>query len=338
MARRAFVCGLAGAALEAAERAFLAAAEPWGIILFARNVVDAVQLRRLVADIREALGDEAAILIDQEGGRVQRIRPPLARRHPPAAAYAALYTREPEEAAWAARLGARLIAHELHGYGIDVDCLPVLDLRVPGAHDIIGDRAYGTTPEAVIRLGHAVCEGLRAGGVLPVVKHIPGHGRAMADSHLDLPRVTASRAELVASDFAPFAALADQPIAMTAHVVYEAIDPERAATVSPVVVGEVIRRAIGFDGLLLTDDLSMQALRGPLGERAAAAFAAGCDVALHCNGRLAEAEEVAAASPLLEGAALRRAAAARAALAVPEPFAPDDAETALARVFGTAPA
>ncbi|HVV93563.1 MAG TPA: glycoside hydrolase family 3 N-terminal domain-containing protein, partial [Hyphomicrobiales bacterium] len=253
MTARAFICGLAGPTLAAEERRFLAAARPWGAILFARNIVDAAQLRGLVADVREVLGDaDLPVLIDQEGGRVQRLRPPLATRHPPAAVYAALYERDPDRAVAAARLGARLIAHELRDYGINVDCLPVVDLRVPGAHDIIGDRAYGTTPEAVSRLGRAVCEGVRAGGVLPVIKHIPGHGRAGADSHLDLPRVAASRAELAATDFAPFAALVDQPIAMTAHVVYEAIDPDRAATVSPAVVGEVIRGAIGFDGLLLT--------------------------------------------------------------------------------------
>lgn len=321
MSARAFVCGLSGPRLSDDERAFLAAARPWGVILFGRNLTeDAGQIRRLTEDIRAALVDAAApILIDQEGGRVQRLRPPLALRHPPAEAYGALFARDPDAGLAAARTGAQLIALELGAFGITVDCLPVLDLAVAGAHTVIGDRAYAADPAAVAALGRAVCEGLRAGGVLPVIKHIPGHGRAGADSHLELPRVAASHTDL-ASDFAPFAALADQPIAMTAHVVYDAIDPNNAATVSPVVVGEVIRGDIGFDGLLVTDDLSMQALSGTLAERARAAFAAGCDIVLHCNGRLAEAEEIAAASPELTEVSARRAATALAALTAPAPF------------------
>lgn len=321
---RAFICGLAGTALTADERAFLTEQAPWGVILFARNLADAGQIRALASEVRERLGrEDAPILIDQEGGRVQRVRPPLAERHPPAAAYAARYVADPAQAGRAARLGARLLAHELLGLGINVDCAPVLDLRFDGAHDIIGDRAFGAAPAQVAALGRAVCEGLLAGGVLPVVKHIPGHGRALADSHEELPRVAAPLAELERLDFAPFRSLNDMPVAMTAHVVYEAVDPDRPATLSRRVVGDVIRGAIGFDGLLLTDDLSMKALSGGFGDRTRASFEAGCDMALHCNGRLDEMGAVAAAAPPLAGAAARRADAALARLGRPEPFEPE---------------
>jgi beta-N-acetylhexosaminidase len=311
----AFVSGCLGPTLTADERAFFRDAQPWGLILFGRNVVSAEQIRALTSEFREAVGRaDAAVLIDQEGGRVQRIRPPLAFAHPPAARYGALYAENAEAGAKAARLGAMLIAAELASLGVTVDCLPVLDLPVSGATQAIGDRAYAETPEIVALLGRAVIEGLLAGGVLPVVKHMPGHGRATVDSHYHLPRVTADRATLSASDFAPFRALADAPIGMTGHIVFDAIDPERPATLSPVVIAEVVRGEIGFDGLLLTDDLSMKALTGAMRDNAAAAFAAGCDIALHCNGDMSEMVQVAAAAPRLEGSAADRAARAAALL------------------------
>jgi beta-N-acetylhexosaminidase len=332
MGVRAFICGLAGTGILPEERAFLQRQQPWGVILFARNIGDANQLRALVTEIRAVLGRmDAPILIDQEGGRVQRLRPPLAERHPPAGAYAALYREDRPAALAAVRAGARLIAEELRAFGINVDCFPVLDLLIDGAHGIIGDRAYGNTPAAVAELAGAACAGLVEGGVLPIVKHVPGHGRAMADSHQHLPRVDTPLAVLHATDFAPFRRLADAPMAMTAHVVYTALDADRPATLSPRVVSEVIRGDIGFDGLLLTDDLSMKALSGPLGARAEQSFAAGCDIALHCNGALDEMVAVAEATPVLAGDAARRADAALARLAPPRPF---DRAQAVAMVRG----
>ncbi|MGD1014937.1 MAG: beta-N-acetylhexosaminidase [Roseiarcus sp.] len=313
----AFVCGCAGATLTPEERAFLRDARPWGLILFKRNVVDREQLRALIQSFRDCLGRaDAPALIDQEGGRVQRLGPPLWPAYPAAARFEG--ASEPARAAW---LAARLIAHDLGEVGVAVDCAPVLDVGDPGAHAVIGERAFSRAPERVATLGRAVCDGLIAGGVLPVVKHIPGHGRARADSHLELPVVAASRSELAGRDFVPFAALRDAPMAMTAHVVFSAIDPEFPATTSPIVVREIIRGAIGFDGLILSDDLSMKALSGPLAGRARAAFAAGLDIALHCNGDLGEARAVAESAPELAGAALRRAEAALARVAAgPQPF------------------
>ncbi len=311
---RAFVCGCRGPVLDAGERAFLREAEPLGVILFKRNIDRPEQVRALTAEIRAALGrDDALVLVDQEGGRVQRLAPPHWPRYPAAARLAAL----PADRAAAVRLAARLIGHDLASVGIDVDCLPVLDVPVPGAHDVIGDRAYGRDPADVARLGRAAAEGLLDAGVLPVMKHVPGHGRAAADSHLALPVVDAPRAALDASDFEPFRRNNDLPAAMTAHVVYADIDPHRPATISPTVIGEVVRGAIGFDGLLFSDDLSMKALPGSFRDKAEQLFAAGVDVALHCSGEMAEAAEVAAAAPLLSGAAGRRLARARAALRAP---------------------
>jgi beta-N-acetylhexosaminidase len=262
------------------------------------------------------------VLIDQEGGRVQRLKPPRWRQAPPAAAFAG---RDPE----ALRLNIRLNAAELAALGLDVDCLPCLDVPAPGAHGVIGDRAFSEDSAIVARLGRVVCEALLEGGVLPVVKHVPGHGRARADSHLELPRVAAGLAELRAVDFAPFRALKDMPLAMTAHVVYEAIDPDAPATTSAAVVRDVIRGWIGFDGLLMSDDLNMKALSGGLAERARAALGAGCDVALHCSGVLPEMEQVAAALGPLGDAAARRASAALALRRAPAPF---DCSVALARL------
>ena len=305
---RALILGCRGPELEAAERAFLSRVDPWGFILFGRNVAGPEQLRRLTADLRDAVGRDAPILIDQEGGRVARLRAPAWREWRPALEDCARLPAGLRERAM--RLRYELIASELLAVGVDVDCAPVLDLALPDTHAIIRDRAYGSDPEEVARIGRAVAEGLLAGGVLPVMKHIPGHGRARVDSHLDLPRVGASRAEL-AADFAPFRALADLPMAMTAHIVFEAIDDQAPATLSPAMVA-LIRGEIGFDGLLMTDDLSMKALSGPFGTRAERALAAGVDMLLHCNGEAAEAAAVAEAAPRLTGRAAERAAAALA--------------------------
>lgn len=319
--QRAFITGIEGNALTAGERAFLRAMRPWGLILFKRNVQTRAQVADLVRDLRETIDDsDAPVLIDQEGGRVQRLGPPEWPAYPPGAAYAALYQSSPAEGLAAARLGARLIAADLAALGITVDCLPLADVPVAGADAVIGDRAYGTTPDQVAAIARAVAEGLAEGGVLPVLKHIPGHGRATADSHHLLPVVETSRAELERTDFAAFRPLADLPMAMTAHVVFSAIDAAQPATTSARMIGDVIRGVIGFQGLLMSDDLSMNALQGTLRERAQASIAAGCDMLLHCNGKLAEMEEVASAAPPLSGEAQQRADRARAARHAPRPF------------------
>ena len=324
---RAFVCGCRGTALDPDERRFLREAAPLGVILFKRNIADPAQVLALTNEVRDALGRNAMVLVDQEGGRVQRLGPPHWRRYPPAARFAAVETLEKRAAV--IRLSARLMAHDLLSLGIDVDCLPVLDVPVEGSHDVIGDRAYARDPDTVATLGRAAAEGMLDGGVLPVMKHVPGHGRAEADSHLALPTVEASLDELRRSDFEPFRRNRDLPAAMTAHVVYRALDPERPATISAKVIGEVVRGEIGFDGLLFSDDLSMKALPGTFREKAEALFAAGVDVALHCNGDTEEAQEVAAMSPLLAGAAARRVA--RAAVRAPHNFDPVDAAAELDR-------
>jgi len=331
MKTRAFIAGCSGHELTPDEIAFFKEAAPWGFILFRRNIDNPEQVRALCASLREAVGrEEAPVLIDQEGGRVQRMGPPHWPKYPSGATYGAVHANDPLVQRELARLGARLIAHDLRAVGVTVDCLPVLDVPSPGAHDVIGDRAYGRTPDKVAVLGRAAAEGLLAGGVLPVIKHIPGHGRAGADSHLALPVVEASREELERHDFAPFRMLADMPLAMTAHVVYTALDPERPATTSPIVIRDVIRGHIGYDGLLMTDDLSMKALSGSFREKTEAAFAAGCDMALHCNGEMEEMSAVAEASPVLEGEALRRAEAALGRIRhEPEPLDPVDARARL---------
>ena len=305
---KAMILGVSGLELTAGERAFLAAERPWGFILFARNVGDAAQVRSLVDALRDAVRrPDAPVFIDQEGGRVQRLRPPLARNYPPAAELGALYRRDREAGLRAAWLMSRMHAFDLGALGITADCLPVLDVPVEGAHDVIGNRAYASEPAAVAALGRAAAEGLLSGGVLPVIKHIPGHGRAFSDSHLALPVVDAPLAELRERDFAPFRALADMPMAMTAHVVYTALDGGAPATTSRKVISEIVRGEIGFDGLLMSDDVSMKALSGDFSTRTAAIFAAGCDVVLHCNGVMDEMGAVAAATPVLEGRARERA-------------------------------
>ena len=327
---KAFISGCAGATLSDAERRLFARTRPCGLILFARNCQTPKQLRALVASFKDAVeSDEVLVLIDQEGGRVQRLRPPNWRNMPPARCYGLLYEIDPEAAKKAAFAGARLIAQELRDADISVNCTPLLDVPEKGAHDIIGDRAFSTDPEVVIALGRAVMEGTLAGGVLPVIKHVPGHGRATADSHLALPRIDATGPELAAVDFLPFQALRDAPLAMTAHVLLPAFDERRPSSVSPVIMGEVIRDWIGLTGLVMSDDLGMKALGGSFAERAHGVIDAGCDVALHCSGELAEMVEVGNAVPRLEGLAAERFAHARACFQDPQPF---DAEEALALV------
>jgi len=319
-----------GLRLSAWERAFFGDASPWGFILFARNIETPAQLARLCADLRAAVGRHAPILIDQEGGRVQRMRPPHWPDYLPALEQMAT-ARDPLRAQW---LRYRLIAADLRAVGIDVNCAPLADLAEPDTHPVLRNRLYGADPATVIAAARACAAGLLAGGVLPVLKHIPGHGRARHDSHLQLPRVSAPLADLVAHDFAPFAALADLPLGMTAHLVFEALDPDAPATTSPA-MHRVIRQQIGFDGLLMTDDLSMQALRGSLAARATAALAAGCDLILHCTGNPAEMRDVvAAAGPLRAEARSARALAARRA---PDP-AELDALRAEFRALTAAPA
>jgi beta-N-acetylhexosaminidase len=332
--QRAFITGLSGETLTEEERRFVREARPAGLILFARNCREAEQIRALVADFKAAVGD-VLVLIDQEGGRVQRLKPPVARRLPPARAFATMYAADPEAAVRAAYAVSRLVASELTALGINTNCAPVLDVPCEGAHDIIGDRAYGREPATVVALGRAVAEGLMAGGVLPVVKHVPGHGRAGADSHLALPVVDAAAGELERIDFVPFRALADLPAAMTAHVVFSAIDTDAPASVSRTVTQKVIREAIGFDGLLMSDDLSMKALTGSMRSRAEAVIRAGSDLALHCNGNLAEMREVVEGVPKLEGKALERLERARAVLQVSGELNVAEAEAALDLALAT---
>jgi beta-N-acetylhexosaminidase len=304
---KAAIFGCAGTVLTADERAFFRDADPLGFILFARNIETPEQTLRLTEDLRSCVARaEAPVLIDQEGGRVARLKPPHWRKAPPGRVLGELYARDPEVGLEAARLNSRLLATDVASVGCDVDCLPVLDIALPGAHSVIGDRAYAAQPEAVAAIGRAAAEGLMAEGVMPVIKHIPGHGRAMVDSHHAAPTVTEPRDTLERTDFLPFKLLSDLPWAMTAHVVYEAVDPDAVLTVSARGVKEVVRGHIGFDGLLLSDDLSMQALGGSLGERAAKVLAAGCDIALHCNGERAEMLEVAANTGPMTREAVRR--------------------------------
>lgn len=321
MSTRAFITGVSGTELTAAEREFIRSERPWGFILFKRNVGTPAQVAALVAELRAVAGaSDAPVLIDQEGGRVQRLGPPHWPVYPPGAVFSTLYDADSALGLTAARLSARLIAADLADLGITVDCLPLADVPVPGADAVIGNRAYGTSPDKVTAIARAVTEGLEQGGVLPVLKHIPGHGRATADTHFKLPTVDAGRDELERTDFAAFKPLADLPMAMTAHVVFSAVDPAHPATTSATMIADVIRGAIGFQGLLMSDDVSMNALAGTIAERTRAIFAAGCDMALHCNGNIEEMREVAGQTPELAGRALERANAALAARKAPQPF------------------
>ena len=328
------IYGCAGTTLGADERDFFREVQPWGFILFARNIHDRAQIRALVESLRDIVGDaRAPVLIDQEGGRVARLKPPGWKERQPAARFGAVYASQHEAGLEAVYLNARLIAHDLAEVGINVDCLPVLDVPVEGADAVIGDRAFGFDPATIIDLGRAQIEGLLEGGVLPIMKHIPGHGRATADSHHALPRVTTSAEELSATDFVTFRSLDTCPMAMTAHVVYEAIDPQRPATTSSKVIRDVIRGEMGFDGLLISDDLSMNALDGPLSVRTKAALLAGCDVVLHCNGKMDEMKEVASEVKPLDGQALRRADHALSHLSAPDDFDPAAAEARLTELL-----
>jgi beta-N-acetylhexosaminidase len=330
---RAFITGVAATSITPAERTFLREASPWGLILFKRNIDNPQQVSNLINDFRESVDrDNAPVLVDQEGGRVQRLGPPHWPAYPPGAVFGEIYDRNPAVGIAAAKLGARLIAADLQALGITVDCLPLADLRLPDADLVIGNRAYGAKPDKVATIAGAVAEGLMDGGVLPVLKHIPGHGRAMADSHKSLPIVTADRAELEATDFAAFRQLRRLPLGMTAHVVYTALDT-LPATTSRTMINEVIRGFIGFQGLLMSDDVSMGALSGTIGERSAACLAAGCDVVLHCNGNIKEMEEVAENSSELTGASAQRAAAALAARRRPSEIDLSTARVEFARIL-----
>jgi beta-N-acetylhexosaminidase len=321
MSTRAFITGIAGLELSAAEREFIRRERPWGFILFKRNIETPAQVTQLVAELRSTIGNpDAPVLIDQEGGRVQRLGPPNWPVYPPGAVFGALYDIDPALGLSAARLSARLIADDLIQLGITVDCLPLADVPIDGADAVIGNRAYGTEPEKVAAIARAVTDGLEQGGVLPVLKHIPGHGRATADTHFKLPEVDTPQKELERTDFAAFRPLADLPMAMTAHVVFSALDPVHPATTSATIVEQVIRGVIGFQGLLMSDDVSMNALAGSIAERTRAIVTAGCDMVLHCNGRLDEMQEVARETPELSGKALQRAERALASRKSPQPF------------------
>ncbi|BCB19554.1 beta-N-acetylhexosaminidase [Bosea sp. ANAM02] len=329
MTSRAFIAGCLGTSLTADERAFFRDARPWGFIVFKRNTQSPEQVAALTAQMRETVGWHAPILIDQEGGRVQRMGPPNWPKYPSARAFLAI--NDPIRQREIIRLSARLMAHDLKQVGIDVDCLPVLDVPVAGSHDVIGDRAYAHDPDQVARLGRAAAEGLIAGGVLPVVKHMPGHGRARADSHHDLPIVDASLDELRAHDFRPFRHLADMPLAMTAHLVFTALDAKNPATISRKIVREIMRGELGFDGLIMTDDISMKALSGSFEAKSRAAIRAGVDVILHCHGIMDEMIAVAGAVPEMTGARARRANAALGRIRhEPEPVDPEAARAEVA--------
>ena len=326
----ACILGCSGPILSAEETAFFRDVRPWGFILFRRNVVTPDQVRALVVALRETVGrPDAPVMIDQEGGRVQRLGPPHWPIYPPGRVYGALRTNDPLTRQAFARLGARLMALDLTALGINVDAVPVLDVPQPGAHDVIGDRAYSTHVEEICKLGRAAAEGLIAGGVLPIIKHIPGHGRALADSHLELPRVETDIDTLSRIDFEPFRALSDMPMAMTAHVIYDAVDPRRPATTSRSAIRDVIRTSIGFGGLLMSDDLSMKALSGDFARRTRQSLAAGCDLVLHCNGDMAEMKAITDVVKPLAGRARLRAEAALARL--PRVVEPLDEQAARAR-------
>jgi beta-N-acetylhexosaminidase len=321
MSTRAFITGISGLELTADERAFLREERPWGFILFKRNIEMPAQVSALVAELRATVGEpDAPVLIDQEGGRVARLGPPHWPVYPPGAVFGTLYDIDRGLGLTAARLSARLIAADLTDLAISVDCLPLADVPVPGADAVIGNRAYGTEPDKVAAIARAVTDGLQQGGILPVLKHIPGHGRATADTHFRLPVVDTSRAELESTDFAAFRPLADLPMAMTAHVVFSALDPAQTATTSATIIEQVIRGVIGFQGLLMSDDVSMNALAGSIAQRTRAIVTAGCDVVLHCNGKLDEMRAVASEAPLLDGKALERAKRALASRQAPQPL------------------
>jgi len=327
---KAVIFGCSGAALTGAEKRFFSDVCPTGFILFERNCKEKRQVLRLVAELKEITGRSATpILIDQEGGRVQRLKPPHWRAAPAASVFAALAEKDLDLALEAVWLNAALIAAELSDLGITVDCAPVLDVPQPGAHDVIGDRAFGSEPGLIAALGKAMAQGLLDGGILPVIKHLPGHGRAVSDSHKELPVVDARPGELETADYPPFQALADMPWAMTAHVIYTALDADNPATTSATVISEIIRGLIGFDGVLVSDDIGMKALSGPFDERASSSLAAGCDLALHCSGDMTEMEETIKGIGILTADGLARIEKAETMRGTPVEL---DAEAARARL------
>jgi beta-N-acetylhexosaminidase len=330
VAAKAFISGCESGSLTVEERRFFAEEGPWGLILFRRNCQSREQVRDLVGAFRDLVGrPDAPVLIDQEGGRVQRLGPPAWPAYPPGGVLGRIAESNREAGSRAAWLHGRLIADDLHAIGINVDCLPVLDVIAPDVSQAIGDRSFGGDPRIVTALGRSVANGLLDGGVLPVAKHIPGHGRATSDSHFTLPVVDAPLSTLAESDFVPFASLADLPLAMTSHVVYTAVDRERPGTTSAAVIRDIIRGRIGFDGLLMSDDVSMDALSGDYVSRARAIYAAGCDLVLHCKGRIEEMRTIALVAPPLAGPAGERAARALSRLRPPKAFDRDAARQEL---------
>ena len=309
----AIVFDTEGARLSADEKAFFKDADPWGFIVFARHCSSANELTAHCSELRDAVGRDAPILIDQEGGRVARMKPSAFPAHPAPAVFGELYKLDPKKSVAASRLNGWLLGRLVSGCGVTINCMPMLDVPQPDADpNVIGDRAYARHPDVIVALARAAAEGLEAGGALPVVKHMPGHGRALCDSHHELPRVSVRKEDLRAVDFAPFKAMADARMGMTGHVVYEAYDEDRPGTISPVIVGEVIRGEIGFDGLLFTDDLKMKALGGSMEARVADSLAAGCDIALACNFDMAQKKEAMQGAKELSGKSAERAEAALA--------------------------
>ena len=316
---KAMILGCSGLTLSDAERGFYKQQNPLGFILFSRNIGSADQILRLTQDLRSAVDNpQAPILIDQEGGRVQRLRPPIAANYPSASQLGEIFQKNQDIGLHAVWLMSRLHAFDLLSLGINVDCLPVLDVPSKDGHEVIGSRAYSNRAEGVVMMGRLACDGLKAGGVLPVIKHMPGHGRAIADTHKELPIVMTSHAELSASDFIPFAALSDELMAMSAHVVFSDIDKNAPATTSKIVVDDIIRGEIGFDGLLISDDVSMNALSGDFLQRTTRIFSAGCDIVLHCGGDMDEMETVASHTPILSGVPLLRAEAVLSSFSEPD--------------------
>lgn len=334
MNNSALITGLQGTALTVQERHFLEQTRPIGVILFARNIGAPAEVAALCGQVRAALRDEQALIfIDQEGGRVQRLRPPSWGQFAPARYFGRLYESDRAAGLEAAWVQARLIGDDLLRLGINGVCSPCLDISIPGAHDVIGDRSFSSDPQAVAALGAASHEGTLAAGVLPVIKHIPGHGRSLADSHLELPRVNTEGALLSASDFVPFAALRHSPFAMTAHIVYEAFDSVYPATLSKLVIDEVIRGEIGFSGALMSDDLGMKALKGSFEDLARGCREVGIDVVLHCSGNFEEMEQVARGCGMLTGKAAERVGYALSHRKAPAPFDRAGAEARLTQLL-----
>ncbi|MDD7908740.1 beta-N-acetylhexosaminidase [Pseudovibrio exalbescens] len=322
MSYKTFISGCAGTSLSEDEIDFFKTEKPWGLIVFARNIDTPEQISHLTSQFRMAVKrEDAPVFIDQEGGRVRRLRPPHWPEYPAMGKLARLWDVDPEKAKRAVYLQSYLMGIDLISLGITVNCLPVLDVRTEGASDIVGDRSYGTSPDVVIALGRAAIDGTLAAGVVPVMKHMPGHGRALVDSHLELPRVKAALAELETKDFVPFKALADCPMAMTAHIVFEAIDPDNPVTQSPCAISEVLRGKLGFQGCLLSDDISMKALGGDVEQRVKLIIEAGCDMVLHCNGDMQEMVAVARAVPWAKDGCFMRANEAMQSALAPQPVA-----------------